>query len=241
MARIVRLRDRTASPRGQAFQRRGSRPISIVLAAERSYFRAVVANTLESQPNFILVGQADNGRQVIDFMRLHQPEVLILEPHPPQLDAARWLPAFRSACPLTRMILLTESDGSPEAAAIRTSGVAEVLWKGAVLSELVLLVRKVAKRTNSPAGRTASQGPAPEVGAKIPWGTRLSKREQEIVTLVLTGWKNREIADKLFISEQTVKNHVHNILDKLDIRDRLELILRTGEMADPSAPRKKKV
>jgi DNA-binding NarL/FixJ family response regulator len=228
------------SQRGRALRlRRLSRSISIVLAAERSYFRAVVSNTLESQPDFLLVGQADNGRQAVDLVRLHQPVVLVFEPRPPQLDAARLLLESRSASPLTRTIVLTESDGSQEAAAIRTSGVAEVLWKGAVLSELVLLVRKVSKKVGAPAVRAAPNSPVAGEGAAIPWGTQLSRREQEIVTLVLTGWKNREIADKLFISEQTVKNHVHNILDKLDIRDRLELILRTGEMARPTASRKR--
>ncbi len=234
---MMGLRNRTASQRGKAaWLQRRSRPISIVLGGERSYFRAAVTNTLESEPDFLVVGEADNERQVIDLIRLHQPAVLVLEPKPPQLDAARLLPVCRSACPLTRTILLTEPAGSQQLAAIRTPEVA-VLWKGAVLSELVLLVRKVSKKADSPAGRTTRGGPVARAG--IPWRTKLSRREHEIVTLVLTGWKNREIADKLFISEQTVKNHVHRILEKLEIRDRLELILCAGEMERPTARHKK--
>jgi DNA-binding NarL/FixJ family response regulator len=87
-----------------------------------------------------------------------------------------------------------------------------------------------AARAGSPARRAAGneQLPLAEPGI-IPRAARLTKREQEIAALVTAGWKNREIGEKLFISEQTVKNHVHHILEKLQISDRLELIAVSTE------------
>ena len=70
----------------------------------------------------------------------------------------------------------------------------------------------------------------------IPWASQLSKREREIAGLVIAGEKNSEIGEKLFISEQTVKNHVHHILGKLKIKDRLELILWATELASRANP-----
>jgi DNA-binding NarL/FixJ family response regulator len=211
-----------------------SRLITIVLAVRRSFFQAAITSTLESQSDFRILGQATNWRQAVDLVRAHQPEVLITEPSSPHLEAARLLGKLRSTCPVTRTIVLLEFDDSQKAAATRALGVDGVLWKGAVVDDLPSLVRKISEKAASPARRAAEQRLRPVAAPRttmVPRASLLSKREQEVAALVIAGWKNREIGEKLFISEQTVKNHVHYIFEKLQIRDRLELILRATELA----------
>ena len=225
-------KNNTAARRGLAVRkRRLSRPVTIVLAAGRSFFQAAVTSMLESQPDFRILGQAEDWRQAVDLVRRHQPEVLILEPWPPHLEAARVLGKLRSAGPATRTIILLEFDDAQEAAATRALGVDGVLWKGAVVDDLSLLVRNVSGKAGSGARCAAGNG-----AGIIPWASQLSKREREIAGLVIAGEKNSEIGEKLFISEQTVKNHVHHILGKLKIKDRLELILWATELASRASP-----
>ena len=208
--------------------------IRVVLADDHPIVREGLRKLLTLEEDIEVVGEAENGEQVVDVVRQTSPDVLVLDLRMPQMDGLRALQALSDLGHKVRVIVLTASEDKNEFVQAMKLGCSGIVLKQTAPELIVKSIRKVHageiwldSYTTAAVMRQFST--SPEVIAGQPQRARsrspLSQREREIVGLVAQGFKNREMAEKMFISEQTVKNHLHNIFDKLGVSDRLELAL----------------
>jgi DNA-binding NarL/FixJ family response regulator len=211
-----------------------SHRIRILIADDHLLFRDGVRKLLSAVPDFNVVAEAGHGDEVLEMTARHQPEVVLLDLTMPGQDGLVTLQRLRSAHPEVRVILLTSSEERDEMLQAVRFGTAGIVQKSTPTELLIKSIRKVhagemwldRSTTAEVVRQFASKNEMPKrmSGRERDSGS-LSTREREIVALVAQGYKNKEMAEKMFISEQTVKNHLHNIFDKLGVSDRLELAL----------------
>jgi len=215
--------------------------IRIVVADDHPIFRDGLCRLLALEEDFEVVAQAQDGRQVLDVLQQHEPDILLLDLKMPGLDGLATLQRLQIAKNKTRVIVLTASDDKNEFVQAMKLGTSGIVLKQTATELLIKSIRKVhageiwldSHTTAAVIRQFVANDEAPPVMHSMPVApaTRererspLSQREREIVALVAQGFKNKEMAEKMFISEQTVKNHLHNIFDKLGVSDRLELAL----------------
>jgi two-component system nitrate/nitrite response regulator NarL len=212
--------------------------IRIVVADDHPIFRDGLCKLLALEEDFEVVAQAQDGRQVLEVLQQHEPDILLLDLKMPGLDGLGTLQRLQAVKNKTRVIVLTASDDKNEFVQAMRFGTSGIVLKQTATEMLIKSIRKVHageiwldSYTTAAVIRqfvAADEAPPPLASAS-PGRERerspLSQREREIVALVAQGFKNKEMAEKMFISEQTVKNHLHNIFDKLGVSDRLELAL----------------
>jgi DNA-binding NarL/FixJ family response regulator len=213
--------------------------IKIVVADDHPIFRDGLCRLLALEEDFEVVAQAQDGRQVLDVLQQFEPDILLLDLKMPGLDGLATLQRLQIAKNKTRVIVLTASDDKNEFVQAMKLGTSGIVLKQTATELLIKSIRKVhAGEIWLDSHTTAAvirqfvandeMPPPPMPAAAAPRERErspLSQREREIVALVAQGFKNKEMAEKMFISEQTVKNHLHNIFDKLGVSDRLELAL----------------
>lgn len=204
--------------------------IRIAIADDHTIFRDGLRRLLTLEDDFEVVSEAKDGSEVIDMIREHDPDVLLLDLKMPGLDGLTVLQRVQNQKLKTKIIILTASEDEGEYVQAMKYGTSGIVLKQTATDLLIKSIRKVvegeiwldAKTTAAVMRQFASPTqPSPRERDQ----PRLSNREREIVAFVAQGFKNREIAERMFISEQTVKNHLHNIFDKLGVSDRLELAL----------------
>ena len=219
----------------------GTGKIRIVVADDHPIFRDGLCRLLALETDFEVVAQAEDGRQVLEVLERLEPDILLLDLRMPNLDGLATLQRLQSGKTKTRVIVLTASDDKNEFVQAMKLGTSGIVLKQTATELLIKSIRRVHagemwldSTTTEAVIRQFVAGAAPSAptGSQLPpQHTRererspLSQREREIVSLVAQGFKNKEMAEKMFISEQTVKNHLHNIFDKLGVSDRLELAL----------------
>ncbi len=219
--------------------------IRIVVADDHPIFRDGLCRLLALEEDFEVVAQAQDGRQVLEILQQLEPDILLLDLKMPGLDGLATLQRLQAARNKTRVIVLTASDDKNEFVQAMKLGTSGIVLKQTATELLIKSIRKVHAgeiwldshttaaviRQFVAAEEAAAPPPPPPPPQQAQSATRdrerspLSQREREIVALVAQGFKNKEMAEKMFISEQTVKNHLHNIFDKLGVSDRLELAL----------------
>jgi DNA-binding NarL/FixJ family response regulator len=212
--------------------------IRIVVADDHPIFRDGLCKLLALEDDFEVVAQASDGRQVLEVLQQTQPDILLLDLKMPGLDGLGALQKLQAARNKTRVIVLTASDDKNEFVQAMKLGTSGIVLKQTATELLIKSIRKVHageiwldSHTTAAVIRQFVAADEPPVPVAPPPPSRererspLSQREREIVALVAQGFKNKEMAEKMFISEQTVKNHLHNIFDKLGVSDRLELAL----------------
>src|SRR5579884_3866219 len=217
---------------------RTKRKIRIVIADDHPIVRDGLRKLLTLEDDLEVVGEAADGREVLDRVQELEPDVLLLDLRMPNLDGLSALQALQQSNKSTRVIVLTASEDKNEFVQAMKLGCSGIVLKQTAPELIVKSIRKVQggeiwldshttaavmRQFAAPGelgGPTTSGG-----GGKNRERSPLSTREREIVQLVAQGYKNKEMAEKMFISEQTVKNHLHNIFDKLGVSDRLELAL----------------
>jgi DNA-binding NarL/FixJ family response regulator len=218
----------------------GKPKIRIVVADDHPIFRDGLCRLLALEEDFEVVAQAQDGRQVLDVLQQYEPDVLLLDLKMPGLDGLATLQRLQAAKNKTRVIVLTASDDKNEFVQAMKLGTSGIVLKQTATELLIKSIRKVHageiwldSHTTAAVIRQfvaneempALPQPVPAPQSRERDRSPLSQREREIVALVAQGFKNKEMAEKMFISEQTVKNHLHNIFDKLGVSDRLELAL----------------
>jgi two-component system, NarL family, nitrate/nitrite response regulator NarL len=211
------------------------RHIRVVIADDHPIVRDGLKKLLLLEDDIKVVGEACDGRQVLDLMQEHEPDVLLLDLRMPNLDGLSVLQNLRESGRKTKVIVLTASDDKNEFVQAMKLGCSGIVLKQTATELIVKSIRKVhggeiwldSHTTAAVMRQFASPGDQLMASANGKGRERspLSTREREIVQLVAQGYKNKEMAEKMFISEQTVKNHLHNIFDKLGVSDRLELAL----------------
>src|ERR1035437_8700431 len=212
--------------------------IRIVVADDHPIFRDGLCKLLALEEDFEVVAQAQDGRQVLDVLQQYEPDILLLDLKMPGLDGLSTLQRLQVVKNKTRVIVLTASDDKNEFVQAMKLGTSGIVLKQTATELLIKSIRKVHageiwldSHTTAAVIRqfVAADDPPPQLAPSIPGRERerspLSERQREIVAMVAQGLKNKEMAEKMFISEQTVKNHLHNIFDKLGVSDRLELAL----------------
>jgi DNA-binding NarL/FixJ family response regulator len=210
--------------------------IRILIADDHPIVRDGLRKLLCLEDDFEIVGEASDGREVLDKVQEYDPDVLLLDLRMPNLDGLSTLQALSQLNKHTKVIVLTASEDKNEFVQAMKLGCSGIVLKQTAPELIVKSIRKVhggeiwldshttaavMRQFAAPGADLNSSG----AGAKGRERSPLSAREREIVQLVAQGYKNKEMAEKMFISEQTVKNHLHNIFDKLGVSDRLELAL----------------
>ncbi|MCX6588164.1 MAG: response regulator transcription factor [Acidobacteria bacterium] len=212
--------------------------IRVAIADDHPIVRDGLKKLLALESDVEVTGEAGDGRAVIELVQQTDPDVLLLDLRMPNLDGLQALQTIQQTNRRTRVIVLTASEDKNEFVQAMKLGCSGIVLKQTAPDLIVKSIRKVysgeiwldshttaavMRQFASPGSELAAQGGGG--GGKQRERSPLSTREREIVALVAQGYKNKEMAEKMFISEQTVKNHLHNIFDKLGVSDRLELAL----------------
>ncbi|MFZ0637608.1 MAG: response regulator transcription factor [Candidatus Acidiferrales bacterium] len=208
---------------------KGKPAVRILVADDHAIFRDGLRKLLEGSDDVTIVGEASNGAECVKMLAKLKPDILLLDLRMPEKDGLGVLEEINFDSMATRVIVLTAAEDDRDVVRAMRLGARGVVLKQSASDLLLKSIRKVndgeiwldnrmtaevidAFKKSSEAGQRREK-------------PLLSDREKEIVQLVAQGFRNREIGEKLFISEQTVKNHLHNIFDKLGVSDRLELAL----------------
>ena len=227
--------DLTEAPAyGEAELKRAKKTVRIAIADDHPIVRDGLKSLLQLENDFEIIGEAGDGRQVLDLVSQTDPDILLLDLRMPNLDGLATLQALQHANRRTRVIVLTASEDKNEFVVAMKLGCSGIVLKHTEPDLIIKSIRKVHSgeiwldsHTTAAVMQQFSTALDPERASGAGGRDRnpLSTREREIVSLVAQGYKNKEMAEKMFISEQTVKNHLHNIFDKLGVSDRLELAL----------------
>jgi len=211
----------------------GPETIRIVIADDHPIFRDGLRKLLSLEDDFEVVAEAKDGKEVLEILEEHDPDILLLDLKMPGLDGLTALQRLQTAKLRTKVIVLTASEDKNQFVQAMKFGTSGIVLKQTATDLLIKSIRKVhageiwldSHTTAAVMRQFSSPMEPPSLGTRDRERSPLSQREREIVTLVAQGFKNKEMAEKMFISEQTVKNHLHNIFDKLGVSDRLELAL----------------
>jgi len=192
--------------------------IVVLLADDHPMFLAGVASIIELERDITIVGQAADGRQAVELWRKHRPDVTLVDLRMPVLDGVGVISAIRHEDSSARLVVLTTYDSDNDIYRAIKAGARGYLLKDARREELLDCIRKVN------AGETCIPQP---VMQKLVTGISsepLTGRETEILQLLAQGSSNKDIAEKLFLSEFTVKGHLRNIFTKLNVLSRTEAV-----------------
>ena len=192
----------------------GNSPIRILAVDDHPLVREGIAGMVNLQPDMTLVGEASNGREALQQFRTHHPDVTLMDLQMPEMNGLDALIAIRNEFPNARVIVLTTYTGDVQIARALKAGAQAYLLKNTLHKELLETIRVVhaGKRTLSP---EASY----EI-AEHAMDDALTPAEIAVLRLIAAGNANKQIADQLSITEETVKSRVKSILSKLGANDR---------------------
>jgi two-component system nitrate/nitrite response regulator NarL len=205
-------------------------PIRVLLVDDHALFRRGLVNLLRSQSDFEVVGEAEDGQEALEKARALMPDIILMDIAMPKCDGLKATRLIQHEMPHAKIVMLTVSDQEQTVYEAIKTGAVGYLLKDLEPDLLYGLVRSVAagQVAISPAIagkllRDLTEGR----GASVPARPRqvITPREKEVLELVVTGLANKEIAHRLGISESTVRNHLHNILDKLHLQNRVQLAM----------------
>jgi DNA-binding NarL/FixJ family response regulator len=201
-------------------------PIRVVVADDHPLFREGVITSLQTASDIEVVGQASDADSAVRVVREQVPDLALLDVTMPGgggLEAARQI---ATACPATRIVMLTVSEDEDDLLAAMKAGASGYVLKGVAAQELLSIVRGVSGGevyvAPSLAFALLREMSKPRPADPL---AELSARERQVLELVATGLSNQEIGLKLSLAEKTVKHYMTNILTKLQVRSRVEAAL----------------
>ena len=192
--------------------------IRILCVDDHPFVRDGIAYAIQSQKDMRLLGEASNGAQALALYREHLPDITLMDLRMPEMDGVAAIEAIRSEFPAARIIVLTTYRGDVQAARALKAGAVGYVLKSMLRTELMNTIRAV-----HAGHRHIPQEISSEISKHFAVDA-LSAREVEILKLVATGCANKVVADRLNISEDTVKSHMKNILAKLQANDRTHAV-----------------
>jgi two-component system, NarL family, response regulator LiaR len=205
------------------------RPIRVLIVDDHSMVRRGLATILRIRPDLQLVGEASNGREAVDFCSDAQPDVILMDLMMPEMSGAAATAAIRKQWPEVQVIALTSFQEKDLVREALRAGAIGYLLKNVSADDLAAAIREAY------AGRSTLAPEAIQALIQMEPASRISKedlatafdltpREQEVLALVVEGLSNPDIAERLVISRSTAKAHVSNILSKMGVSSRTEII-----------------
>ncbi|QRK04840.1 response regulator transcription factor [Archangium violaceum] len=204
-----------------------SSSITVLIIDDHTVVRQGVRALLGVQEDIEVVGEASSGEQALELAREYAPDVALMDLLMPGIGGIEATRRLKEVSPRTQILMLTSYHEDEHILPALRAGALSYLLKDASADELVLAVRKAASGEATLSPQVASQvvrslrNPARERDVR-PLHSELSEREREVLLLVADGLTNTDIAQRLGISEKTVKSHVSNILGKLQVEDRTQ-------------------
>jgi DNA-binding NarL/FixJ family response regulator len=203
-------------------------PIRVLLCDDQALVRSGFRMILDARPDLEVVGEAEDGVEAVEQTRALNPDVVLMDVRMPNLDGIGATRQVVSSGSTARVLILTTFDPDEYVYEAIRAGASGFLLKDVEPEELADAIRVVAAG-NALLGSTVTQrllerfaGSAP---VRAPSLDELTERELEILRLVAEGLSNAEIAERLFVSEATVKSHVSSVLRKLGVRDRVQAVI----------------
>lgn len=190
--------------------------IRILVVDDHPVVRQGVAGLVDGQPDMSIVGQASNGREAIQQFRACHPDVVLMDLQMPEMNGLDALIAIRDEAPEARIIMLTTYAGDVQVLRAIKAGARGYLLKSALHRELLETIRAVH------AGKKSLSTEASFELAEHATDDALTPAEVRVLRLIAAGDANKEIAERLSVSEETVKGQVRNILSKLGAKDRTQ-------------------
>ena len=192
--------------------------IRILSVEDHPVFRAGLAIILETEPDMVLIAQASNAAEAIAEFRRHRPDITLMDLRLPGSNGTDILIAIRGEFPDARIIMLSSSDSDGEIQRALRSGAAGYVLKSMPQDDLLAVIRSVH------AGKREVPAEVAILLAEHLDEEDLTTRELEVLHLIRDGYKNKQIAERLSISDNTVDFHVKNIIDKLGAKDRTHAV-----------------
>jgi two-component system NarL family response regulator len=206
--------------------------IRVLIADDQALFRRGLYVVLGTEDGIEVVGEAENGEEAIEKAVELVPDVILMDVRMPKVNGIESARQIRAEVPTTKILMLTVSDEEDDLYEAIKAGANGYLLKEISVEEVAEAIRAVTQGQSlispSMASKLLNEFNAlvkrAEEKQQFP-APALTSREVEVLRLVAKGMSNREIADELYISENTVKNHVRNILEKLHLHNRMEAVI----------------
>lgn len=225
-------------------------PLRLILADDHRLFREGVASLLARTDDVLLIGEAGTGAEALRLTEELLPDIVLMDINMPDMDGIAATRAIMQCCPHVSVLMLTMFEDDESVFAALQAGARGYVLKDADRGSLLRAIRAVARGETllSPsvaqrvleqftATRPAPNPPAQPAPAPVAaLFSELTSREREVLALIAQGLRNRDIAERLVISEKTVQNHISNIFSKLQVNDRSQAIVRAlqGGLGSPS-------
>jgi DNA-binding NarL/FixJ family response regulator len=192
--------------------------IRVFSVDDHPLLREGIAAIINNQPDMQVIGQAANGKDAVQEFKKHQPDVTLMDLRLPDMSGIDAMIAIRAEFPEARIILLTTFEGDVEIKRALEAGARGYLLKSMPPKELVEVIRQV---------HAGKKRIPPQLAAQLAEhmsDEALTTREIEVLRQIAGGNRNRDIAERLFISEETVKVHIKHIMEKLGASDRTQAV-----------------
>jgi two-component system NarL family response regulator len=207
-------------------------PIRVLVVDDHALFRRGLQMVLEQEPDIEVVGEASDGTEAVETAAETLPDIVLMDVRMPKRGGIDACTAIHDVAPSTKIIMLTISDEEADLYDAIKAGAMGYLLKEISIEEVASAIRAVhgGQSLISPSMASklltefAAMVKKTDERQQVP-APRLTDREMEVLKLVAKGLNNRDIAKQLFISENTVKNHIRNILEKLQLHSRMEAVV----------------
>lgn len=214
-------------------------PIRILIADGNYQFRSKLQSALSEEGDMMMVGECDDGLEVVPLCGVAKPHVILIDLHLPRMDGVEITDRLSQLAPHTKILIISEQDDPHVLETIR-KGASGFLLKDIGISPMIAAMRMIAyggvyihpilmRRVVEELRRLSHKEQVFQylysTHSPISWQEVLTYREMEVLRLISQGKSNRTISEDLFISEKTVKNHVSNILYKMNVQDRTQAVL----------------